>query len=214
MTFMPYRRHYALLATAVIAMAWSMASDASAQTIYRSVGADGRVTFSDRAPHSPAGAVLPGAASPGAANGNELPAVLRPVQERFPVVLYSGNDCAPCDSARALLVARGIPFTERTINSAADIQALKTLSGQTSLPFASIGRQHLEGFAADEWHQYLTAAGYPLNSVLPAHYRTATPSPLTAVGQTATPAPAATRSRTPTMPPRAVSPTNPAGLSF
>ncbi len=219
MTSTPYRHRYALVATAVIAMAWSTAHEASAQAVYRIVGADGRVTFTDRAPDSlpgnsvPAGTVV---ANVSAANGNELPAALRALQARFPVVLYSGNDCSPCASARALLQARGIPFTERTVSTAADVLALQALSGQSSLPFASIGRQHLEGFAADEWTSYLDAAGYPQTSVLPANYRRAAPSPLAAQAP-ATPAAAAAPVRSPALsaaPASRVSPTNPAGLSF
>ncbi len=224
MTFTPYRHRCALLvATAVTAMAWGMASTANAQAIYRVVGPDGRVTFSDRAPVSVSGSPTPAkaqTASADPASASELPFALRAVQARFPVVLYSGNDCSPCASARSSLEARGIPFTERTVNTAADVQALQALSGQSSLPFASIGRQHLEGFAADEWNQYLDAAGYPATSVLPTHFRRAAPSPLAAqvpaTPQTTPPAtqPARSIAATPAQPASRVSPTNPAGLSF
>ncbi len=79
----------------------------------------------------------------------------------FPVTLYTAAHCAPCASARNLLVSRGIPFTERTVGSNEDIEALKRLSGNTSLPFGSIGNQQLQGFSDSEWTQYLNAAGYP-----------------------------------------------------
>ncbi|MEG1771410.1 MAG: glutaredoxin family protein, partial [Comamonas sp.] len=126
----------------------------------------------------------------------------------------------PCASARALLTARGIPFTELSVQTNADIQALQSLSGQSQLPFATIGRQHLTGFAADEWRQYLDAAGYPQASALPANYRQVPVRPLAptapAVAGAAESTPAETGRRMPVPPPSSnrVTPTNPAGLSF
>lgn len=139
---------------------------------------------------------------------------------RYPVTLYSSSNCAPCDSARQLLQARGIPFTEYTVGSAEDIEALQKLSGQNSLPFATIGRQHLLGYAESEWTQYLDAAGYPKTSQLPPGYRRPSPTPLVArkTTESATPAAAAASTpgaRPPAAPPRPASnPDNPAGIRF
>jgi glutaredoxin len=113
------------------------------------------------------------------------------VASRYPVVLYTGNDCAPCNSGRNLLNARGIPYTEKTVTTAEDIEALRRLAGEASLPFLSIGAQRLRGFSDAEWTQYLNAAGYPAQSALPPGYRRAAASPLVAV-TAATPASPAT----------------------
>jgi glutaredoxin len=154
-----------------------------AQTMYRIVGPDGRVTFSDKPP--PAGATsrpVDSAASGGSGGGNaQLPYELRQVAGRYPVTLYSGTDCAPCNSGRNLLNARGIPYTEKTVNTAQDGEALKRLSGDASLPFLTIGGQQIKGYSDTEWTQFLNAAGYPKQSALPSNYRRPAPTPLVVV---------------------------------
>lgn len=203
----------------------AVGSAVHAQQVYRSVGPDGRVTFSDRSPvEVPAQAGASRNAPPSGASA-ALPYELRQISTRFPVTLYTGAECTPCVSARNLLVNRGVPFTERTVNSNDDIDALKRLSGATSLPFGTIGGQQLSGFADVEWTQYLDAAGYPKQSQLPASYRPAPATPLVAVESRPAPAAAsgsqankpatATQPRAPiASPPNGPSPANPAGITF
>ena len=206
-----------ILAAALCALA--SASLTHAQQIYRIVGPDGKVTFSDRAPREDAAPALSGSSGGAPASGAALPYALQQVATRFPVTLYTGDDCAPCDSARRLLSGRGVPFTERTIKSNEDIDALKSLSGNASLPFGTIGGQHLTGFSDGEWTQYLDAAGYPKKSELPSNYRQPAAAPLVALKplQAAPTAPAARRD-TPrperTDPSTGPGPSNPAGIRF
>jgi glutaredoxin len=219
MLVLPSLQRSALVAAMAVA-AFAL-NEAAAQSIYRSVGADGRVTFSDRAPNASnaarAAVTAEDARAPAHAS-DALPYALRDVQARFPVTLYTGSDCSACASARALLTARGIPFTELSVQSNVDIQALQSLSGQSQLPFATIGRQHLTGFAADEWRQYLDAAGYPQTSALPANYRQVPVRPLAtppaAAAAAAAPAVTERRMQAPPASYNRVTPTNPAGLSF
>jgi len=188
-----------------------------AQQVFRIVGPDGRVTFSDR-PEAPAQArVAPVNARTGAPATANLPYELRQVVDRYPATLYSTADCEPCASARALLNARGVPFAEKTITTAEDGAALQRLSGDTSLPFATLGAQQLKGFSSAEWNQYLDAAGYPKQSQLPANYQAPAPTPL--VAQRSAPAPAAApaqRTEVPAAPSPtpARAPANPAGIQF
>jgi glutaredoxin len=152
---------------------WAMAQ-------YKVIGPDGKVTYTDQAPAASAGKVQ-AIAIHGSAGGvpvNDLPAALRPAATRYPVTLYAGRDCKPCDSGRQLLVQRGIPFAEKRVESAADGEALARLSGDRSLPLLSIGTQQLKGLTSSEWHSYLDAAGYPKTSTLPASYRAPSPSAL------------------------------------
>ena len=210
-----------LLASLLMALA---CASAQAQTVYRIVGPDGKVTFSDRPPADataqPARSSGTGPAAPNA----ELPFALRQPAARFPVTLYTSSDCAPCASARNMLVARGIPFTERTVSSNEDIDALKRLSGSASLPFGTIGSQQLAGFSDTEWTQYLDAAGYPKQSQLPPSYRRPAATPLVAV-KAAEPASAAAsapssarvqaqRQRPPAPVNEGPTPSNPAGIRF
>ena len=211
-----------LLATLLMTLA---CAGAQAQGVYRIVGPDGKVTFSDRPPaDAPAPpAQQPGRAAQTASGGNganaALPYELRQVAGRFPVTLYTGSDCAPCNSARNLLTSRGVPFTERTVNTNEDIAALQGLSGSTSLPFGTIGGQQLSGYAEGEWIQYLDAAGYPKQSQLPRNYRQPEPAPLVAVkpAAPAAAAPAPSPAAPPPPPPPAndgPTPSNPAGIRF
>ena len=70
-----------------------------------------------------------------------------------PVTLYTSSDCAPCNSGRSLLNARGIPYSEKLINTAEDGEALKRLSGDMTLPFLTIGAQQIKGYFDAEWTQ-------------------------------------------------------------
>lgn len=173
-----------LLTTFVMGIA-ALPLVAGAQQVFRSVGPDGRVTFSDKPPPvQPAGkggAVTAGGAAAAPASLGNLPFELREVAGKYPVTLYTGPNCAPCGAGRALLSQRGIPFSERTVTSNEDIEALQRVAADTSLPFLTIGAQQIKGFSDLEWMQFLDAAGYPRKSVLPASYRPAPATPLVAV---------------------------------
>jgi glutaredoxin len=149
----------------------------SAQGVYRSVGADGRITFSDQPPPS-AKQAMPLPAPVGSSASGSLSADLRKAMERFPVTLYTGPDCPPCVSGRNLLHSRGIPYTEKTVESSLDIDALRRISGSPNVPLLTIGTQQLKGYADVEWTQYLDAAGYPKQSALPVGYRRPAPTAL------------------------------------
>lgn len=214
---MTFIRHAAAAAACTL-----LALAAQAQQVYRIVGPDGRVTFSDRPPAAGAEAAPAGAAAQGSGDGSDaLPYQLRQIAARFPVTLYTGSGCVPCDSARNLLINRGIPFTERTVGSNEDIDALRRLSGESSLPFGTIGRQQLKGFSDGEWSQYLDAAGYPRQSQLPPGYRRPPATPLVAVQARpaapeagSAPAAPAARPAAPATPPAGRTPANPAGIIF
>lgn len=200
------------------------AVELQAQTIYRIVGPDGKVTFSDKAPLDPSKATATGtgARPPTSADGG-LPYELRQVVNRYPVTLYSGAACAPCNSGRLLLQSRGIPYTENTISTAEDAEALKRISGDNSLPVLTIGGQKIKGFSESEWVQFLNAANYPATSQLPASYRNPPPKPLVvtqklAPVQNPTDAQASAErkpaEREPGTAAPAITPANPAGITF
>ncbi len=188
-----------------------------AQQLYRIVGADGRVTFSDQPPPPSANAKVTvgrGGSFAEISSSSALPFELRTVVQRFPVTLYTSKDCGPCDSGRNLLRSRGVPFTERTVENEQDVQALNRLSGQTSLPMATVGGQQLKGFSDTEWTQFLDAAGYPKSSQLPSSYRDPAPTPLVARAAPApAPAPAPAAPAVAEQAP-APAPANPSGIRF
>ncbi|HNQ10165.1 MAG TPA: glutaredoxin family protein [Giesbergeria sp.] len=168
-----------LAALAACATGALLATATQAQQVHRIVGPDGKVTFSDRAPEDKkAQSTVLYTASGGAASNPALPSELRQIASRFPVTLYTGESCSPCQQARQLLVQRGVPFTERSVNTNDDLDALRRLSGESALPFGTIGRQQLKGFSDAEWTQYLDAAGYPAQSRLPKGYTQPAATPL------------------------------------
>ncbi len=188
-----------------------------AQPVYRIVGPDGKVTFSDKPPVETKAKVTTAAgASGGGVASASLPFELRQVAQKFPVTLYTGENCGPCQAARSMLITRGVPFVEKTVITAEDNQALVRISGESSLPFATIGGQQLKGYSDAEWTQFLNAAGYPTTSVLPSTYRQAAATPLVVVA--AVPSPAAA----PAAPARVAAPAaqpapavaNPSGIRF
>lgn len=197
------------------------AGSAAAQGLYRQVDANGRVTYTDRPPAASTQPVAPGrAGSSGAGAGALLPYELRQVVQRYPVTIYTGDDCAPCETGRNLLLTRGIPFDERTVKTPDDIAALERLSGQNSLPLLTIGTQQVKGFADAEWSRYLDAAGYAKSVQLPPGYRNPPAQPLVAQQRVTPPAPAAAApAEAPAAPPppadaNGPTPSNPAGIRF
>ena len=191
--------------------------------VFRIVGPDGKVTFSDRPPPdskaSPAQSVT--VDSGNSASSASLPSELRRVAGQYPVHLYTTTGCGPCDAARNYLRQRGVPYAEHTVTTREDFAALKRLSGSGSLPFMTVGAQHIPGFAEAEWTQYMDAAGYPGTSQLPPNYRNAEPQPLVAVQRSESPAQATPQAQRPQSadaapPPPAAGPgtSNPAGIRF
>lgn len=222
-TWSPACRH-AGLATALLFAALTT----QAQPVYRIVAPDGRVTFSDKPPSAAAqGSSRSSASAPGRAAEADLPFELRQSMARFPVTLYAGAGCVPCNAGRLLLQGRGVPYTEFTVASNADIEALQRISGDNSLPFLTIGGQKIKGFSQAEWTQFLNAANYPAQSRLPSGYTFAAARPLVAAQQvepataaapadnaTAGPPTAAAAPATPAVAPSTDSGSNPAGIRF
>ena len=211
-----------VIAASVLGLVALWSATAGAQTIFRIVGPDGKVTFSDRPPEDPkAKATTAPVVSLNSAGTAGLPFELRGIVSRFPVTLYTAANCGPCASARAFLSSRGVPYTEKTIGSNEDIEALQRMSGSQSVPFATIGSQQLKGFSETEWGQFLDAAGYPKTSALPASYRNPPPSPLVAAAPAQRPAQGegqrpqgeGTQSSAPPPPPPS-NPENPTGIQF
>jgi glutaredoxin len=203
---------------AIAALLLLAAPMAQAQAIYRIVDPDGRVRFSDQppAPDDKATTLPPsGRASTASSEAGGLPLALRQIVNRYPVTLYTGDNCDPCGSGRSVLTSRGIPFTERTVTTPQDAEALQKLTGQSSLPMLTIGGQQLKGFVHSEWSQYLDAAGYPATSQLPSGYRNPAPTPLTSAASAPARQPQESRQNTPPPPPPpGPSPSNPAGITF
>ena len=178
---------------------------------YKVVGADGKVTYSDREPSASEGRVSAlGARAASQPAEADLPFEVRQAAAKYPITLYTTNGvCEPCNQARQFLKQRGVPFSERLAASNEDIEALEKISGGRETPTLTVGSQVLRGFGSDSWGQYLDAAGYPRESRLPPSYQYRAATPMTerrdaTVARTGdAPAPAAAAL------PRATAPTSP-----
>ena len=202
-------------------------SDACAQQIFKITGPDGRVTFSDKPPLDSTGkaeaAKVVTLTPDGGTAVASLPFELRQAATRYPVTLYSSPGCQTCAQGRQLLVSRGIPFSERTVATREDIDALSRLAGTQTVPLLTIGGQQLKGYSDSEWAQFLDAAGYPKTSQLPASYIPSPATPLVALDQQR-PAPGAAapstarqpdgNRRVPAQSPDQPAGENPAGIAF
>jgi len=112
-----------------------------------------------------------------AVTGPALPAELAQAAARHPVTLYTTTACDACRLGRALLAARGIPYREKTVDSAADHAVLKAAGSDGQLPLLRVGGNKQIGFEQATWDGLLTDAGYPAGTLLPPGYRQAPATP-------------------------------------
>lgn len=146
--------------------------------LYKVVGPDGKVTYTDVAPQNDGSRITPLGANNTAPPVVSLPLELRQAVARYPVTLYTATNCQPCESARRVLRERGVPFGERTVTSNDDITAYNRVAGGTDLPGVTIGAQVLRGLSQEQWDSYLDAAGYPRRTQLPPNYQYPAATPL------------------------------------
>jgi glutaredoxin len=162
-----------------VALLATLAAAAPALAQYKWLDSNGRVMYGDNPPRDAKkveklGSAAPDDSDPLRGAGFEL----RRAVQAHPVVLYATGDCSPCESARQLLRARGVPYTEKLIVTQADIDALRNLGGGNQVPVLTVGRQVQQLFETNTWHSLLDAAGYPRASQLPRSWQPATPTPL------------------------------------
>jgi glutaredoxin len=148
-----------------------LSATAAQAQMYKWVGPDGKVTYSDVPPPSSAKQVETKSFSGGGPSTAGLPYAVAEAVKNNPVKIYTTAKCTPCDQGRTLLNTRGIPFTEKTVSTNADIEQVRQMSGDTQLPVLTIGRNKQKGFQPGEWNSALTYAGYPESNQLPKNYR-------------------------------------------
>lgn len=150
------------------------AANAHAQ-LYKWVGPDGKVNYSDTPPPPLARQVETKSIVSGGDTSPDLPYELAEAVKGNPVTLYTTANCPVCDEGRQLLHHRGIPFSEKTVTTSSDVEKLRQAGGNTQLPFLTVGHQHQQGFEPGLWQGLLSAAGYPESNRLPKGYRNSPP---------------------------------------
>ena len=150
-----------------------------AHALYKVVGPDGKVTYTDRPPVGTSDKVTSISNTGSVSSDVTLPLEVKQAVQRFPVTLYTTVDCEPCNGARNLLRQRGIPHAEKLVITPEDGDALARVSGTRDAPTLTIGAQAVRGYSAELWNSYLDSAGYPRESRLPANYQFPAAVPLT-----------------------------------
>ena len=153
-----------------------MSSAAFAQ--YKYVAPDGRITYSDQPPPRNARAVEEKKVVAAAAPNVSLPFEVQQATSKYPVTIYTGDKCAPCDEARSYLRNRGVPFAEKTVSSNDDIALFKQQSPDATAPVLIVGARKSVGFSQTAWSGLLDSAGYPQTSALPRDYQNPVPTAL------------------------------------
>lgn len=154
-------------------------STSSPKVMFRWTDKRGQINYGDRPPPDAQNVIRIDMMTIGDNVQSLLPYLVRRAAANFPVILFTAKNCSPCVTAREFLNKRGIPFAERTIESADDSMEFKRLTGAEGVPVATLGNKALIAFDPDEWNNALDATGYPEKSQLPSHFRQEPARPLT-----------------------------------
>lgn len=209
------RNTLSTLASLLGVTAMLIAGGAQAQ-LYKWVGPDGKVTYSDTPPPKTAAKVEKKSLGSSGPSDAGLPYEVANAMRNNPVVIYTMAKCAGCDAARNALQQRGVPYSEKTVSGYEDQNKLLQVSGGTELPFITVGRTQIKGYDQSAISAALSAAGYPENSVLPRSYQfraaesAAPPAPKAEPKASPTPTP----TPSPTPAPRPANDNTPPGFQF
>lgn len=138
----------------------ALSSTALLAETYRWTDSSGKTVISDSPPPGKAKGVVKAGGQSEA--GDNTPFATRKAAESFPVTLYTSAECTnECKQARDQLNGRGVPFTEKMVQSAAEIEELKQLIGDAFVPTIKVGNQRFRGFESGAYDNLLDLAGYP-----------------------------------------------------
>jgi len=166
-----------MIARAAFVLAVVFAASAQAQQ-YRWVDEKGRVHYTDTPPPPTARDVRRREGRTAAPAQAAEPFELQRAMQSFPVTLYTAPECQePCQRARDLLNARGVPFREVQVWDPPSVEALKALAGAAEVPTLVVGRSVQRGFLAEAYESLLDSALYPPAGRLPVRKQAAPPPP-------------------------------------
>jgi glutaredoxin len=177
-----WRTAAALIGLALLVAAGAAAAQAQ---IYKWKDAKGQLHYADTPPPQGAQTMQVAGRPDPAPAGSAMPYELTRAVLQHPVTLYTTARCDACDQGRNLLRARGVPFTEKTVNTQDDQQAQRRQTGKDELPLLLVGTRQVPGFQASGWQEALDSASYPRQSMLPSGYQFNPPEPAAPVAATA-----------------------------
>ena len=140
-------------------------SIAGAQTLYKSVGPDGKTIYSDRPPadgriektlkfeNLPTSA-LPAASSSYVEQLRRMQAASARPSAATGLILYSAVWCGYCKLAKAYLESKGVSYQEVDIDTKTGIAALVQAGGGKGVPLLVAGEQRVQGFSAPAYDAF------------------------------------------------------------
>ncbi len=147
----------------VFLLALTLSTMSFGQSVYRWVDKDGKVFYSDQPPPLDAKSSQQKRLGSGITiDEDQTPYAVQIAVKKNPVVAYLTNCGELCDSARALLAKRGIPYTARDPeNNVNDAAELRKQIGGLQVPVLMVGETQVKGYEESNWNSALDAAGYP-----------------------------------------------------
>jgi glutaredoxin len=144
----------------------ALTGDSVAQTLYKSVTADGRTVYSDLPPTE--GKVqktmkfdnLP--KSPLPANFGKLPALAAKTSDKpaarkgtDKVVMYTATWCGPCRRAKAWMAEQGISYRDWDIDTPEGKAALRETGIGGGIPLLIAGGKQVQGFSPEAYESII-----------------------------------------------------------
>jgi glutaredoxin len=139
-----------------------------AQSLYKSIGPDGKVVYSDKPPSE--GRIektmklenLPSSALPASASSyveqlRRMRASSSPATPTAGVVLYSAAWCGYCKKAKAYLSGKGIAYQEVDIDSNAGMLSFAQAGGGGGVPLLLASGQRVQGFSPAAYDAIFTS---------------------------------------------------------
>ncbi|MEW5787549.1 MAG: DUF4124 domain-containing protein [Pseudomonadota bacterium] len=135
---------------------------AAAEKLYKSVGPDGRIVYSDRPPSDaktvksftvmslPASPVPPSAQTPSPSASPGLPV-------GDGVTLFSADWCGYCRRAKAYLAEKGIGYREYNIDTPDGQATYRQAGGGGSVPLLLYQGRKVQGFTPDGYDRFFAA---------------------------------------------------------
>lgn len=165
------RYHLPMHANTLLFLATALCASAASAQQYRWVDEKGHVHYTDTPPPVTAKDV-----QKKNLQGNELGAQqnfqLSTAMQKSPVTLYTHTECKdPCQSARDVLNTRGIPFKEISVVTQQQLDELRRVSGNISVPVMVVGGYVETSSSIGAYNQALDIAGYPAPGIVPPRHQ-------------------------------------------
>ncbi|HEV8518915.1 MAG TPA: glutaredoxin family protein [Burkholderiales bacterium] len=149
--------------TIVFLVLIGLIAGAAAGDVYTWKDEKGRTVVSDQPPPASVKSFDQRKSSANVIQTSEASYSAQQAAKNFPVTLYA-TDCGEfCNSARAHLAKRGIPYVEKNPMKADEVENFRKLTGGgMEVPFLLVGQlKTIKGYQAPEWDAALDQAGYP-----------------------------------------------------